>query len=120
MITKKDKNELFFGKSTYLTVSGQLHLEATVLGVNRVYTLSPCFRSEISVSRKHLSEFLMLEIEETFIDSLDILMNRVEILCKNIIKYLINECKEEIELILNKNDKNLSIINSLIDDDYKR
>lgn len=113
-----DTNEIFFGKSTYLTVSGQLHLEAAALGVNRVYTLSPCFRSEASVSRKHLSEFLMLELEETYLDSLEILMNRVESFCKNLLNYLTNECKEEIDLILSKTHK--SQLESIINNDYKR
>ena len=112
-----DKNE-FFGKPTFLTVSGQLHLEAAVLGVNRVYTLSPCFRSEGSVSRKHLCEFQMLELEETYLDSLDILLNRVELLCKNLINHLINECKDEIDFILARDGK--LYLDSIINNDYKR
>lgn len=116
--SRVEGNERFFGKPTYLTVSGQLHLEAAALGANRVYTLSPCFRSEGSVSRKHLCEFLMLELEEAYLDSLDVLMDRVERLCKDLAAYLTSECKEEIDLILSKNDK--SHLDAIISHDYKR
>ena len=111
-------SETFFGKPTFLTVSGQLHLEAAALGVNRVYTLSPCFRSEDSISRKHLCEFLMLELEETYLDSLNVLMNRAERLCKDLLAYLISECKDEIDLVLSKINK--SYLDAIINHDYKR
>ena len=117
-VDRVESEKEFFGKPTFLTVSGQLHLEAVCMGVNRVYTLSPCFRSEGSVSRKHLCEFMMLELEESFLDSLDVLMDNVESLCKAIVSYLTNECKEEIDLILGKNDK--SYLDSIINSDYKR
>ena len=58
--------EHFFKKPVYLTVSSQLHLEACALGVGDVYTLSPVFRAENNISRKHLSEFRMLEVETVF------------------------------------------------------
>lgn len=120
VVTSADKNAHFFGpKPTYLTVSGQLHLEAVVLGVNRVYTLSPCFRSECTISRKHLCEFQMLELEESFLDSLDILLDRCESLCKDLVKYLISDCKDDLELILSRKQRETSIDN-LINRDYKR
>ena len=56
----------FFRKPVYLTVSGQLHLEACALGMGNVYTLSPVFRAENNLSKKHLSEFRMLEVELAF------------------------------------------------------
>ena len=116
--TESKASETFFGKPTFLTVSGQLHLEAAALGVGRVYTLSPCFRSEDSISRKHLCEFLMLELEETYLDSLDVLMDRAERLCKDLLAHLLNECREEIDLILEKQDK--SYLNAIISHDYQR
>lgn len=115
---ESNANETFFGKPTFLTVSGQLHLEAAALGVGRVYTLSPCFRSEVSISRKHLCEFLMLELEEAYLDSLDVLMDRVERLCKDLLVYLTSECREEIDLILSKKDK--FYLDAIINHDYKR
>lgn len=64
----KDKEEdLFFGKNTYLTVSTQLHLEVLAQSLNRVWTLTPCFRAENSNTNRHLSEFWMLEAEICYI-----------------------------------------------------
>jgi asparaginyl-tRNA synthetase len=56
----------FFSKPAYLTVSSQLHLEALASSLSRVYTLSPCFRSERSMTGRHLAEFWMLEAEWAF------------------------------------------------------
>ncbi|KAJ7091379.1 asparaginyl-tRNA synthetase [Mycena belliarum] len=53
----------FFTHPAYLTVSHQLHLEALSSALTRVYTLSPCFRAERGVTRRHLAEFWMLEAE---------------------------------------------------------
>ncbi|KAJ7760559.1 asparaginyl-tRNA synthetase [Mycena metata] len=53
----------FFARPAYLTVSHQLHLEALSTALTRVYTLSPCFRAERGVTRRHLAEFWMLEAE---------------------------------------------------------
>ncbi|KAJ3760301.1 asparaginyl-tRNA synthetase [Lentinula raphanica] len=57
------ERELFFNAAAYLTVSSQLHLEAFQASLGRVYTLSPCFRAERSLTGRHLSEFWMLECE---------------------------------------------------------
>jgi len=53
----------FFGKPTYLTVSGQLHLEAFACALSRVYTFGPTFRAENSNTPRHLAEFWMVEPE---------------------------------------------------------
>ena len=53
----------FFGKPVYLTVSGQLHLEAFALALGRVYTFGPTFRAENSRTGRHAAEFWMLEPE---------------------------------------------------------
>ncbi|KAJ7442317.1 hypothetical protein FB451DRAFT_1297770 [Mycena latifolia] len=60
---EKDAEREFFRYPAYLTVSHQLHLEALCSALTRVYTLSPCFRAERGVTRRHLAEFWMLEAE---------------------------------------------------------
>ncbi|KAG6841337.1 hypothetical protein C0991_012162 [Blastosporella zonata] len=56
----------FFSRPAHLTVSHQLHLEALATSLSRVYTLSPCFRAEPSLTGRHLAEFWMLEAEWAF------------------------------------------------------
>lgn len=58
----------FFKKNAYLTVSTQLHLEVLAASLNRVWTLTPCFRAENSDTNRHLSEFWMLEAEISHVD----------------------------------------------------
>ncbi|XP_033334209.2 asparagine--tRNA ligase, mitochondrial [Megalopta genalis] len=78
------EEETYFNATTFLTVSGQLHLEVVARALTRVYTFGPTFRAENSKSRLHLSEFYMVEAEIAFIDSLDDLMDEVELLIKYI------------------------------------
>uniref|UniRef100_H2ZNF1 Aminoacyl-transfer RNA synthetases class-II family profile domain-containing protein n=1 Tax=Ciona savignyi TaxID=51511 RepID=H2ZNF1_CIOSA len=86
----KDPNSNFFDKPAYLTVSGQMHLEACAMALGNVYTLNPAFRAEHGISRKHLSEFRMLEVEVAFVEDINYIMDLIE----ESIKYSI----EEIEL----------------------
>jgi asparaginyl-tRNA synthetase len=64
-----------------LTVSGQLHLEVGMMSLGKVYTFGPCFRAEKSTTKKHLSEFWMLECEAAHLD-LDATMSLAELLIK--------------------------------------
>ncbi|KAK2743254.1 asparaginyl-tRNA synthetase [Myotisia sp. PD_48] len=68
----------FFRTPKYLTVSSQLHLEAYAAELGNVWTLSPTFRAEKSDTPRHLSEFYMLEVEMSYLDSLYSLTNFVE------------------------------------------
>jgi asparaginyl-tRNA synthetase len=63
-----DYSQDFFGKPAYLTVSGQLNIEAFCLALTRVYTFGPTFRAENSNTSRHLSEFWMVEPEIAFAD----------------------------------------------------
>jgi asparaginyl-tRNA synthetase len=65
---KVDFNQDFFGKEAFLTVSGQLNVEAYCLAMSKVYTFGPTFRAENSNTRRHLAEFWMIEPEIAFAD----------------------------------------------------
>jgi len=66
-----DYGEDFFGRPTFLTVSGQLEAETHALALDRVYTFGPTFRAENSNTRRHLAEFWMIEPEMAFADLAD-------------------------------------------------
>ncbi|XP_064099115.1 asparaginyl-tRNA synthetase-like [Macrobrachium nipponense] len=89
----------FFNHPVYLTVSGQLHLEAMVSGLSRVYNFNPAFRAENSQSRRHLSEFWMVEAEEGFLkgsSGFQSLTERVESLIKYTTQYVLDRQEEDI------------------------
>ncbi|EFA01641.1 asparaginyl-tRNA synthetase [Tribolium castaneum] len=91
------EDEVYFNQKSFLTVSGQLHLEAVAHGLSKVYTFGPTFRAENSKSRLHLSEFYMLEGEIAFVEKLDGLMTCIEQLIKQVTKKLVNDSIEDIE-----------------------
>jgi asparaginyl-tRNA synthetase len=75
---KIQDGEKIFGKDSYLTVSAQLHAEMAASALGRVYTFGPVFRAEKHHTSRHLAEFLMLEVEICFIDSVSQLMDFAE------------------------------------------
>lgn len=90
------KTEEFFGKETYLTVTGQLHLEPFAQALRRVYTFGPSFRAEDSNTPRHVAEFWQVEPEMAFCN-LQELMDTIEAMCKFIIKACLQEAREELE-----------------------
>src|SRR5210317_1307257 len=93
-----DYKEDFFGKETNLTVSGQLEAEAYALGLGEVYTFGPTFRAENSNTTRHLAEFWMIEPEMAFYD-LEMNMDLAEDFLKYCIKYLLDNCREDLEFL---------------------
>jgi asparaginyl-tRNA synthetase len=83
-VNRKQVGDPFFAAPAYLTSSAQLHLETMVNSLGRVYTISPTFRAERSLTRHHLSEFYMIEAELINVDTLDGLLDVVEMLVKHI------------------------------------
>jgi asparaginyl-tRNA synthetase len=69
--SKVDYGKDFFGRETFLTVSGQLNVEAYCLALSKVYTFGPTFRAENSNTSRHLAEFWMIEPEIAFADLSD-------------------------------------------------
>jgi len=93
-----DFKEDFFGKETKLTVSGQLEAELAALALSEVYTFGPTFRAENSNTPRHLAEFWMIEPEMAFYD-LDDNMDLAEDMLKNIIRFMIETCKDDLEFL---------------------
>ncbi|CAG4994302.1 unnamed protein product [Parnassius apollo] len=95
----KCDDDVYFGTKTFLTVSGQLHLEAMCRGLGNVYTLGPTFRAENSRSRLHLSEFYMLEAELAFCDCLEELQKFIEDLLKYVFIETRNSNEDDLYLL---------------------
>src|SRR6476469_7025866 len=93
--------EDFFGKSTNLTVSGQLEGELGAMAFGEVYTFGPTFRAENSNTARHLAEFWMIEPEVAFAD-LEDNMNLAEDLLKYLIKYAMENCKDELAFLTSR------------------
>lgn len=101
-----DFSKDFFGKSTNLTVSGQLNVETYAMAFGRVYTFGPTFRAENSNTPRHAAEFWMLEPEIAFADLTDD-MALAEAMLKYVINYLMEHCKPELEFFNQFVDKTL-------------
>jgi len=98
---KVDYKEDFFGKSTNLTVSGQLQAELAALGLSQVYTFGPTFRAENSNTSRHLAEFWMIEPEVAFAD-LDDNMDLAENMLKYVINYILEKCDDDLQFLENR------------------
>ena len=90
--------EDFFGKSTNLTVSGQLEGELAAMAFSDIYTFGPTFRAENSNTTRHLAEFWMIEPEMAFHDIEDN-MNLAEEFIRHLIKYVMDHNREDIEFL---------------------
>ena len=86
-----DYSEDFFGKETYLTVSGQLNVETYCTAMSKVYTFGPTFRAENSNTSRHLAEFWMIEPEVAFADLSDVAQ-----LAEDMLKYVCKAVLEEL------------------------
>ena len=91
-----DFNNDFFGKPTNLTVSGQLYGETFAQAFKNIYTFGPTFRAENSNTARHAAEFWMIEPEMAFTD-LSGNMEVAESMLKYVIKYVLDNAKEEME-----------------------
>lgn len=88
----------YFGDSAYLTQSGQLYGEAMAMAFGKIYTFGPTFRAEKSKTRRHLTEFWMIEPEMAFYD-LDMDMDLAEDMLVRIVQDALVKCKTELELL---------------------
>ena len=115
-----DFNEDFFGKETFLTVSGQLNVESYCLSMSKVYTFGPTFRAENSHTSRHLAEFWMVEPEIAFADLNDN-ANLSEQLLKAIAKAVLDERGDDMAFFNQRVDKNaISRLENIANSDFAR
>jgi len=110
----------FFGKETFLTVSGQLNVEAYCLALSKVYTFGPTFRAENSNTTRHLAEFWMIEPEIAFAD-----LNDDARLAEDFLKYLfravLDERGDDLAFIAERVDKTaISKLEAFINSPFER
>ena len=101
-----DYSKDFYGHSTNLTVSGQLNVETFAFAFKNVYTFGPTFRAENSNTTRHAAEFWMIEPEICFADLQDDMM-LAESMLKYVIRYVLDNCPEEMNFFNSFVDKDL-------------
>lgn len=110
----------FFGKPTFLTVSGQLEVEAFACSLSNVYTFGPTFRAENSNTTRHASEFWMIEPEMAYCDLIGD-MDLAEEMIQYLIKDIIKNCSEDLGLFSKFVDKELlNRLNSVSENNFER
>jgi len=88
----------YFDRSAYLTQSGQLYGEASAMAFGKIYVFGPTFRAEKSKTRRHLTEFWMVEPEMAYCD-LDENMDWAEKYVSYVIQWCLDHCKEELKVL---------------------
>jgi len=99
-----DFEQDFFGRQTYLTVSGQLNVESYCLALSKVYTFGPTFRAEDSNTSRHLAEFWMIEPEVAFAD-LSANADLAEDFLKTVFKDVLDERADDMAFFVERIDK---------------
>ncbi len=113
-----DYSQDFFGKQANLTVSGQLNVETYAFAFKNVYTFGPTFRAENSNTTRHAAEFWMIEPEMAFADLTDDMM-LAEAMLKHIIRYVLENAKEEMNFFNQFVDKGLvERLNHVLNSDF--
>ena len=95
---KADMSKDLFGRTAFITGSGQLHGETFAHAFKKIYTFGPTFRTENSNTKTHANEFWMIEPEICFCD-LDGLMDIEEDFLKYIVNYILTNCKDDVEFL---------------------
>lgn len=110
----------FFGREAFLTVSGQLNVEAYALSMSKVYTFGPTFRAENSNTTRHLAEFWMVEPEVAFADLSD-MADLAELFLKNIFKAVLEERPDDMAFFAERVQKDaISRLEAFIEKPFER
>jgi asparaginyl-tRNA synthetase len=117
---KIDFSQDFFGRETFLTVSGQLNVETYCLAMSKVYTFGPTFRAENSNTSRHLAEFWMIEPEIAFANLADD-ASLAEALLKYIFKTLLNERGDDMAFFDERIEKGIvAKLQGIVDNEFVR
>jgi asparaginyl-tRNA synthetase len=117
---KIDFGQDFFGREAFLTVSGQLNVEAYCLALSKVYTFGPTFRAENSNTSRHLAEFWMVEPEIAFADLSDN-ATLAEALLKFVLGALLKERQEDLAFFDERIEKGLlAKLNGIVGSEFVR
>ncbi|MDX1568985.1 MAG: asparagine--tRNA ligase [Xanthomonadales bacterium] len=115
-----DFEQDFFGKETYLTVSGQLDVEAYCLALTKVYTFGPTFRAENSNTSRHLAEFWMIEPELAFADLGD-MADLAEDFLKYVFRDVLEYCEEDMAFFAQRIEKSaIDRLQTFLDSSFVR
>lgn len=115
-----DYSKDFFGKETYLTVSGQLNVETYCTALSKVYTFGPTFRAENSNTSRHLAEFWMIEPEVAFADLSDV-AQLAEDMLKYIFKAVLAERADDMAFFAKHVNKDaVSRLEKVVDQEFVR
>ncbi len=105
----------YYDSPAYLTQSGQLYGEAMAMALSKIYTFGPTFRAEKSKTRRHLSEFWMIEPEMAFYNN-DMNMDLIEKFLQAVIKEVIEKSKKEFEVL----ERDTTLFEKIIKNDFPR
>ena len=115
-----DMSQDLFKKQAYITGTGQLHGEAMAMAFKKIYTFGPTFRTENSNTKTHANEFWMIEPEIAFCD-LNGLMDIEEDMLKYVVKYILDNCSDEVEFFDKFVSKGLKEkLEKLVSSEFKR
>lgn len=114
-----DFKQDFFGRESYLTVSGQLNVETYCMGLSKVYTFGPTFRAENSNTTRHLAEFWMVEPEIAFAN----LMDNAELaqgMLKHVFKTVLNRNSDDMGFFAQFIDQSVvTRLEQMVNDDFE-
>jgi asparaginyl-tRNA synthetase len=117
---KIDYTRDFFGRPTFLTVSGQLEAEIFASSLGKVYTFGPTFRAENSNTSRHLAEFWMVEPEMAFYE-LPENMDLAESFLKRIFRDVLDDCAEDMEFFNSfVDDTIIATLQAIVDSEFER
>lgn len=105
----------FYDRPAYLSQSGQLYGEAMAMAMGKIYTFGPTFRAEKSKTRRHLSEFWMIEPEIAFYDN-EMNMNLIERFIKSVVSEVITRCSFELEVL----ERDVQFLQKVVETEFPR